>query len=177
MPPEADAELRLKLAAAFRYVHEPLSSGQTEIPLLGHTQLVAAIVERISYSAGGAFLVGGFRGTGKTTLLRQVSAALRREAGARTYTFVSLNVARPVTSGELLFRVMRRIFEELDDSNLLELLPPPVRDAVVLAYTRTSMAVATKNSATREGTTTVGLSAKGGSGRRPPRSTPPCNGF
>jgi tRNA A-37 threonylcarbamoyl transferase component Bud32 len=160
VPPEADAELRLRLASAFRYVHEPLSSGRTEIPLLGHAELVASIVQRIRYSSGGAFLVGGFRGTGKTTLLRQVSSALRQDGGARTYAFVSLNVARPVSSGELLFRVMRRIFEELDDSDLLDLLPPHVRNAIVLAYTRTSMAVATKNSATREGTTTIGLSAK-----------------
>jgi serine/threonine-protein kinase len=55
---------------------------------------------------------------------------------------------------------MRRIFEELEDSDLLDLLPPNVRNAIVLAYTRTSMAVATKNSSSREGTTTIGLSAK-----------------
>ena len=69
--------LHVPLHRGFRYIHEPLPVGDTSIPVLGHEELVGPLRERLVYSHGGTFLITGFRGVGKTTLvLRALTQAL-----------------------------------------------------------------------------------------------------
>ena len=70
------------------------------------------------------------------------------------YLPVVLNVARPVTIDELLFEVVRRLFEALIDKNILDHLAPDVRRSLVLAYARTSLSF----KETRSRSTEVGAS-------------------
>jgi serine/threonine-protein kinase len=52
-----------------------------------------------------------------------------------------LNVARPIESDQLLFLVMRRVFEAFRDSGTLDLIPSEARREVAVAYARTSMSM------------------------------------
>ena len=72
------AAVRLPLDDSFRYVHHPFAAEEDGLPLLGNEEAVLATVERILHSNGGAFLLTGFRGVGKTTVvLDACSTSLR----------------------------------------------------------------------------------------------------
>lgn len=146
------------LVPEFRFVHEPLSSGDGAIPSLGHQELREALRERLDHSAGGAFLIGGFRGAGKTTMVTQVLDELKDDSPQRTYAIIRMNVARPVQPAELLYGIMRRLFETLDEQGLLARLPAHVRSAIVLSYLRTTVSLAAKRADATETTRSAGVS-------------------
>ena len=158
-PPAGAAAVRLRLDSAFEYVHEPLESDQSAVPFLGNTIAIEALKERIHHSRGGAFLVTGFRGVGKTTIIKRALRDLRAEAGAETKVLhVSLNVARPLSTEALLFEVVRRLFEELYDRGVLASLPDEVQRAVILAYTRTSLSFKETRASATERARSLGVS-------------------
>jgi serine/threonine-protein kinase len=141
--------IRLPVNESFRYVHHPFAAEEDGLPLLGNEQVVLALVERILHSNGGAFLLTGFRGVGKTTVILNALEHLRSELGSDAVVPVFLNVARPKTTEELLFEVIRRLFEALDDGKVLEQLPEEIQRKLILAYTRTSLSFTqTRGSAT-----------------------------
>lgn len=128
------------LREEFRYVHEPLRPGDTAIPLLGNEPLVQALKDRLANSMGGTFLITGFRGVGKSTLIEQAVAEITAShPRGRSVLSVVLSVARPLETERLLFAVVRRVFEELVDSGYLDDLPAGTRHQVMLAYMRTSL--------------------------------------
>lgn len=147
------------MVTGFRYVHEPLATLDESMPSLGHAELRQELVERLRRSTGGAMLVGGFRGAGKTSLVRQATNEAITAAADNSWVVLQLDVARPVSTTDLLYTIMRRLYEELDDRGVLARLGAKIRDAVGLAYLRTSASVATKKAEERERTTTVGASS------------------
>lgn len=150
--------LRVPLHREFRYIHEPLPAGDPAIPPLGHERLVDALRERLTYSHGGAFLVSGFRGVGKSTLVLRALAATGAGWGDRdAMLVVHLNVARSMTTDQLLFAVVRRIFESLDDRDLLGRLPREVQRSLLLAYSRTSLSFTQTQSESSERGATLGV--------------------
>ncbi|MFJ9631904.1 protein kinase [Streptomyces sp. NPDC101175] len=149
----------MPLHRQFRYIHEPLPAGDAAIPALGHEALVEALKERLTYSHGGAFLVSGFRGVGKSTLvLRALAETMGAWGGGDELLVVHLNVARAMTTDQLLFAVVRRIFESLDDRDLLARLPREVQRSLLLAYSRTSLSFTQTQSESSERATSLGLS-------------------
>ncbi|MFI6339426.1 protein kinase [Streptomyces sp. NPDC050535] len=148
----------MPLHREFRYIHEPLPAGDRAIPALGHESLVEALKERLTYSHGGAFLVSGFRGVGKSTLvLRALAEATAAQSTRDVMLVVHLNVARSMTTDQLLFAVVRRIFETLDDRDLLARLPREVQRSLLLAYSRTSLSFTQTQSESTERGTSLGL--------------------
>ncbi|TDC09900.1 serine/threonine-protein kinase [Actinomadura bangladeshensis] len=132
--------LSLPLKRSFRYVHEPLRDGMDAIPSLGNEQLAAELRDRIAYSRGGTFLISGFRGAGKsTTVLRALDALVRDGDRGELVVPVVLNIARSTDTDRLLFALVRRIFESLNDEGLLARLPTETQQSLVLAYMRTSL--------------------------------------
>jgi tRNA A-37 threonylcarbamoyl transferase component Bud32 len=128
------------------------------IPFLGEAHAIDGLRDRIRNSRGGSFLVTGFRGAGKTTaVLRTLEEVEAMEPDTIDYLPVVLNVARPVSLDELLFEVVRRLFEALIDQRILDGLAPDVRDALVLAYARTSLAFKETRSETTERGGTLGI--------------------
>ncbi|MFF2851641.1 ATP-binding protein [Streptomyces sp. NPDC058001] len=108
--------LNVPLHRDFRYIHEPRPVDDPAIPVLGHEDLVAGLLRRLTYSHGGTFLITGFRGVGKSTLvLRALDRAARDDTRADVLLTVHLDVARRMEPDQLLFAVVRRIFETLDD--------------------------------------------------------------
>ncbi|MEE4546618.1 serine/threonine-protein kinase [Streptomyces sp. V4-01] len=155
--------VRAPLHAEFRYIHEPLPAGDPAIPTLGHEPLVTTLQERLAHSHGGAFLITGFRGVGKSTLVLRALAQTAAGWGREEHLLlVHLNVARTMTADQLLFAVVRRMFEALDDSGLLPLLPPDILNSLVMAYTRTSLSFKQTQSDSSERGGTVGVGPGGG---------------
>ncbi|MGF7236794.1 MAG: protein kinase domain-containing protein [Frankia sp.] len=130
------------------------------MPALQHRELGEVLRHRIHRSDGGAFLLAGFRGAGKTTLIRSTVRRLVDEESGRRYLPVFLNIARPMTTEEFLFSVIRRVVETLDDTGLLEALPEAVRNSILLAYARTSLSLTSRSGEDHEASRSlsVGLS-------------------
>ncbi len=148
----------MRLDDDFRYVHGPVV-GDSIMSSLHHRALSTSLRERIHRSDGGAFLIAGFRGAGKTTLVRSCVRELVDQTAGRRYLPVFLNIARPMSTEEFLFSVIRRVVESLDDSGLLVTLPAAVRNSVLLAYARTSLSLTSRASEDREVTRSIGVGA------------------
>lgn len=169
---KGEAVLHVPLHQEFRFIHEPLPVGDTSIPVLGHEELVASLCERLTYSHGGTFLVTGFRGVGKTTLVMRALAQAAsepldggrngRDPEHKVLLPVHLSIARRMEADQLLFAVVRRIFETLDDRGLFQQLPPDVRESLLLAYTRTSLSFTQTQSEGSERGGTLGMGPQRG---------------
>ena len=158
--PDSRDHQRLALCEQFQYLHQPLSEqDEPVIPLLGTEDAVDALADHIAHSPGGAFLITGFRGVGKTTLINEALGRFQgREGEPPQLLRIALNVARPTATGELLFEVVRRLFEELVDTGILAQLDPAVQRELVLAYTRTSLSYKESRGNTVEQSRSLGLS-------------------
>src|ERR1700722_10616672 len=133
--------LEVPLKQTFRYVHEPLRIEETAIPLMGNQELAPELRDRILHSRGGTFLVTGFRGVGKSTVvLRALDVLAQESRDSEILVPVVLSVARATDTDRLLFAVVRRVFESLNDQGLMERLPASVQRSLLLAYMRTSLA-------------------------------------
>lgn len=151
--------LNIPLKQSFRYVHEPSRIGEEALPSLGNDALIAELQSRILHSRGGTFLVAGFRGVGKSTLvLRALDEIVARNAPSDLVLPVTLSVARSTTTDRLLFAIVRRVFETLSDSGVLERLPPQTRHALLVAYMRTSLSFKETQSEARERSAAMDLS-------------------
>ncbi|WP_160573989.1 protein kinase domain-containing protein [Actinomadura physcomitrii] len=150
--------LSVPLDESFRFIHEPLRTLEGAVPLLDNGSLADALKERIVHSRGGTFLVAGFRGVGKTTLVvRALEEIAQDRPEGELILPVVLSVARPMSTEQLLFAVVRRIFETLDDAGVLRLLPNDTRRSLLLAYMRTSLSFKETRSDASERATTVDL--------------------
>nr|WP_240929572.1 protein kinase [Streptomyces coryli] len=157
--------LNVGLHQGFRYIHEPLPAGDSAIPVLGHEQLVEALKQRLRYSHGGAFLVTGFRGVGKSTLVtRALTEAAEEWSGGEELLTVHLTLARPMTADELLFAVVRRIVEALEDRDLLQRLPREIQGKLLLSYMRTSLSYTQTHSESVEAGAALGTGLTGRAG-------------
>jgi serine/threonine-protein kinase len=132
---------RIVLDPRFRYVHEPLQPTAPQdraIPFIGAEEQVEALTERLAHSIGGAFLVTGFRGAGKSTVVNHALDRLSDRIDA-TLLPIRLNIARPIAPAGLLFEIVRRLFEALVDYDILQKLDPKVARQLLVAYMRTSL--------------------------------------
>ena len=148
------------LPTHFRFVHEPLRASDSALPLLGNRDCIDKLKKRLWNSRGGAFLVTGFRGAGKSTVVHRALDELTSEREACTFVPLFLNVAHPVTSSQLLFEMVRRLFDELSRRELLDRLPVDTVGKLLLAYRRTSLSMKDSRSSTVEQSGTFGTSAK-----------------
>lgn len=102
-------------------------------------EVARGLHHRIVNSSGGTFLITGFRGVGKTTAVQRALGKLSDGTGVRVIDVI-VPVARPVEPVTLLFEVIRRLVERLQELELIERLTPAVRKTLLLAYARTSLA-------------------------------------
>jgi serine/threonine protein kinase len=157
--PPPPSGVAFDLVEAFRYVHQPLDPADPVLPMLGNEDVVGALADRIRHSAGGSFLVTGFRGVGKTTVIHHALDALAEDGDVLP---IHLTVARPKTAEELLFDVIRRLFEALVDAGVLDTLSAEVRRQLVLAYMRTSLSYKATHEQGRERSAGLSLGLAGG---------------
>ena len=157
--------LDVPLKPSFRYIHEPVSANEVALPSLGDDSLLAELQNRLLHSRGGTFLITGFRGVGKSTLVLQVrDEIVARNTSTDLVLPVSLSVARSTTTERLLFAVVRRVFETLSDSNVFDKLPPDTRRALLVAYMRTSLSFKETQAEARERAAAIGVGPGSGKG-------------
>jgi serine/threonine protein kinase len=150
--------LDVPLKPSFRYIHEPVSDNEVALPPLADDSLLTELQNRILHSRGGTFLITGFRGVGKSTLvLRALDQMVGQSTSSDLVLPVSLSVARSTTTERLLFAVVRRIFETLGDSGVLSKLPSDIRHSLLVAYMRTSLSFKETQAEVRERSATMGL--------------------
>lgn len=147
----------IPLQPGFRYVQEPYREASAGFGSLGHDDLVTDLVKRIVHSAGGTFLITGFRGVGKSSLvLRALDELTARAGDTELVVPVEMSVARSTTTQELLFAVIRRVYEALQDRRVLERLPPQARRELGIAYTRTQVTLKETRADSQQGAIGVG---------------------
>jgi eukaryotic-like serine/threonine-protein kinase len=136
----------IPLPPDFRFAHEPLdetSRGQ----FVGREHELMALVDRMVHSRGGAILITGYRGVGKTSFVNQALAEFEERSPGCRVVPVHLNLARPVTPLELMFLVLRCIYLELRQSGLWKELASDVMGELALSYNRTMMTIKETRSA------------------------------
>jgi serine/threonine-protein kinase len=118
----------------------------------GRSRLADSIASRLHLSNGGAFLITGYRGVGKTTFVRHVLHRVgvhieqTRPSGtdARPLMLdVYLNIARPLSGVELMHLILRQMHNRLSELGLLRRLPRHLRTDLRLAFLRTSAMLST----------------------------------
>jgi hypothetical protein len=145
-PPASSFRLAIPLPETFRFTHEPLEQGAAD-RFVGREEQIELLLDRMIWSRGGAFLITGYRGVGKTSFVNQLLGAFEgRSTGSRVVT-IHLNLARPVTPVELMFLIIRCVYLQLTESHLhLEIVPEVMND-LRLAYGRTLMTIKQTRSA------------------------------
>jgi serine/threonine protein kinase len=151
MAPGAPGLERIPLSRGFRFLHEPLgtSNDVSWIRFVGRDAELDDLVSRIVLSNGGAFLLTGYRGVGKTTFVNRVIHEVRErlpraegDAAQARVVDVAFNFARPMEPVELLYHTVRGLHRRLVELDILRHLDPGLRQDLELAVTRTSATVA-----------------------------------
>lgn len=149
-----ESEVWLPLTADFRFIHEPLTSADSDL-YIGRQDGVQHLALRIIRSRGGAFLVTGYRGVGKTSFILQTLhfvqeslPAFKKSMGHQELVVVHLNLARELTPAELMHHVMRRTYQALKNAKILKRLDKDLQELIRSAFERTSFNMTRKTGAT-----------------------------
>jgi serine/threonine-protein kinase len=151
-----EAVRRIPIDESFAYLHEPLRE-DGPIPLLGNDEIIEELTDRVAHSSGGSFLVTGFRGVGKTTIVDRVVSRVSAAVAPTTVFAVKLNVARSRTSSELLYEIVRRLYDEVQASGLADSLGVRLQERLSVAYRRTSRSFVEKRGEAIERSGGVGI--------------------
>jgi serine/threonine-protein kinase len=155
--------LMMQIREDFTYVHEPLAADKHPGMLNSGPLRANELAGRITHSRGGTFLITGFRGVGKTThVLRALGQAIQEASPSVVIVPVVLSVARSITTDQLLFAVVRRLFEALDQNGTLNRMHPEARRALLVAYMRTSMSFKQTQTRSSETSASMDLAGVGG---------------
>ena len=131
----------VRLPEEFRYVHEPIGANDAGIPYIANRPYVNELKQRIVYSNGGALLITGYKGVGKSSLVKRAIEQVATENSDRfTLVHADIAAAQETSATELLFEIVRRLFESLAESGVLEELAAETVREIMVAYTRTSLA-------------------------------------
>ena len=168
----------IPLNAQFRFVHEPLdgSSEAHQRRFVGREDELGELAARLVLSDGGAFLITGYRGVGKSTFVNRVLKLVEQRLAAAQnlddrveLVDVHLNVPTQMASVDLMFHILRGLYGRLQDKKILQALDPELRADLELAFMRTSRSLAIKNATGLEGSAGVTIGAAlpvdGGAGK------------
>lgn len=136
----------------FRYLHEPIADELSSAWVVGRTADAQGLADRIMLSRGGAFLVSGLRGVGKTTcvglaihLIREQRARFGRLCGELELVDVWINLARPLKPVQLLHHLIRHLYLRLKEMGLLAQLGAQLRQDLQTAFLRTSFEISSRS--------------------------------
>jgi serine/threonine-protein kinase len=153
---KSDFSITIRLSPDFKFVHEPLGESQTS-QFIGRSNQINRLADRIVFSSGGAFLITGYRGVGKTSFVKQVIKEVKSQLSEFDIHVIDvwMNLARPMDSSELMHHIVRGFYDRLKAENLLEDLNENFREDLLSAYQRTSYNISQKT--TRSKATSIGL--------------------
>jgi serine/threonine protein kinase len=172
----------IKLNDNFRFAHEPTFfenadyHGKNSMErFIGREAELHELIQRIILSSGGAFLITGYRGVGKTSFVnraiwevKQHLPWLRSTLGPVEILDIHLNLARAFTAAELMFYLIRSMRSRLIELGFYGNLDRKTKEALEFAAQRTSMNIARKSGQSRESglnlsDVAIGLNVLGGS--------------
>jgi len=152
------------LKSDFRYFHEPMTGTSMERWIVGRDGDANVLADRLVYSQGGAFLITGFRGVGKTTFVHYALQLIRSQK--KTYSpgntefellDVWINLSRPIEPSQLMHLIIRHLYLRLKEVNLLQKIDPGLRDELEVAFLRTSFEISSKALESEERNREVGF--------------------
>jgi serine/threonine-protein kinase len=155
--------ITLPLDTRFRLVHEPLRGKDHAWLAVGERNVAVELAQRLQHSDGGSFLVTGFRGVGKTTAARE-AIRLYETPIEQQVVAIELSLAQAPSREKLLFEIVRRLYEALDQAQVLARLTPEIGELVSLAYARTSLSMKETRSLAEERQRDLGISGPLGFG-------------
>ena len=139
------------LKGEFRYFHEPITGVAMDSWIVGRRIHAKCLADRIMYSQGGAFLITGFRGVGKTTFVHYALRLItsQKESYAKVHgdfelLDVWINLSRPIQPSQLMHLIIRHLFLRLKEAKLLEKLNAGLREELETAFLRTSFEISSK---------------------------------
>lgn len=120
--------------------------------IVGRRAHAKILADRLMYSRGGAFLVTGFRGVGKTTFVHYALQLIRNQktnyAGLRgdfELLDVWINISRPLQPSQLMHLIIRHLYLRLKEAGLLASLDAELQDELETAFLRTSFEISSKS--------------------------------
>ena len=103
-------EAIVPLRKGFRFPHEPVRPEGSEAAFVGRDQDLEELAARLLFSNGGAFLVTGYRGVGKTSFVNQVIRKLSdsmpwasEQFGQVRIIAISISIPRKIAPAELTY--------------------------------------------------------------------------
>jgi serine/threonine protein kinase/Cdc6-like AAA superfamily ATPase len=163
-------ESQVPLKPIFRFLHEPIAfheHGENQAAsvtrFVGRDTDLREFIQRILLSEGGAFLVTGYRGVGKTSFVNRVIdeirsnlPALQPRLGPLELLDIRLNIARSLTPLELMHHILRSLYNRLEEQGQLRYFDPHIQKSLLLSYQRTSFNLSRKTSRTSESNMSLG---------------------
>jgi len=155
----------IPLKSDFRFAHEPLADalawegGADDFRFVARDEELAELSMRLLLSQGGAFLVTGYRGVGKTSFVNQVIQQIKTHAPELSHALgqpvqivdVRMNLARVMQPMEIMHHILRGLYCRLEELGLLDRLGTGLRKELRLAFLRTSFHITRTASQAYEG--------------------------
>lgn len=142
--------VRYPLVQQFRFIHEPYIT-QSSFTYIGRETEVTDLAHRILFSNGGAILVTGYRGVGKTSFVnkaveeaKELLSQLPTQNSYEDLLYIQFNLAREMAPDEIMHHLVRRTYQALIDHGLMRALSKDTQKLVDLAYRRTSVGISQK---------------------------------
>lgn len=127
---------RLRLYSGYRIVNSNHIFEQGELPYIGHRTYRQQLEAFLSNSDGGAILITGFRGVGKSTMVHNAVSTLNQNGFFRVIP-ISIVLPAEKTYGEVLVEIIRKLYETLSKKPLWNELRIETQERICLAYNRT----------------------------------------
>ncbi|GAA6407278.1 hypothetical protein K040078D81_13950 [Blautia hominis] len=127
---------RLRLYSGYRIVNSNHIFEQGELPYIGHRTYRQQLEAFLSNSDGGAVLITGFRGVGKSTMVHNAVSTLNENGFFRIIP-ISIVLPAEKTYGEVLVEIIRKLYETLSKKPLWNELRIETQERICLAYNRT----------------------------------------
>lgn len=130
---------KLYLFADYHIINSTHLFYDSSIPYIRHRPYLNRLKERILQTDGGAFLITGFRGVGKSTLIYNAISELNKEKNAMKFIKASIVLSSGKDYLEILYEIIRRLYESLSKESIWKMLSSKTKDRIRLAYARTSL--------------------------------------
>ena len=140
---------RLRLRADYHLINSNHIFEKGSLPYLKHLPYQQQLEYNILHSDGGATLITGFRGVGKTTM---VNNALDHISHGHNINVIAIPIMLSSAKDyrQVLVEIIRKLYESISDTILWSSIDASIANRILLAYKRTSYAIKQTNNTSLE---------------------------
>lgn len=145
---------RLCLHSDYRIVNSNHLFGQGSLPYIRHGPYRKQLEALLANSDGGAILVTGFRGVGKSTMVYNAISRSNQKGPCR---MIPISIVLPAEKkyDQVLVEIIRQLYETLSQDDLWNKLKVETRERIYLAYRRTLLNIKQSHNLSAEGEVSV----------------------